>query len=171
MGLETIAAVGAIASAVGTIGGGIMQARQASQQAAVQRQQAEFARKQSEIDAREFRRRQMRLLGSARAARGASGVDLLSGSPLLVDDDTIEEIVFNTERIRRGGEVQATRLEQQASLTSASGSSALAGSVLSAGGSFLTSDFGSGLFSSGGANVASASRMDMMQPNALGGRR
>lgn len=168
MGPETLAAIAAITSVVGTVGGGIMQARQAGQQAAVQRQQADFARKQSEIDAKEFRRQQMRLLGSARAARGASGVDLLSGSPLLVDDDTIEEIVFNTERIRQGGQVQGTRLDQQAGFTASSGSAALAGSVLSAGGSFLTSSTGGRLFGSGGSTASSP---DLRQPNALGGRR
>lgn len=154
MGLEvaTLAAVGAAVSAVGTVASGVMSFQQARSQAAAQEQQAAFARRQAQIDADEFRRRQKRLLGTARATRGATGVDLLSGSPLLVDDDTIDEIVFQTERIRQGGDITATRLEQQAGYTRAAGTSALAGSVLSAGGSFLTSDVGSGMFGGSGGS-------------------
>lgn len=128
-----------------------MQFRQASRQAKVQRQQADFTRRQSEIDADEFKRRQRRLLGSARAARGASGVDLLQGSPLLVDDDTITEIVFGAESIRRGGQVQATRLEQQAGLTQAAGTGALLGGVASGASTVLTSD----IFSTPGPGAGS----------------
>ena len=173
MGPELLAAA-AIMSAVGTVVGGISTFQQSRAQAKSQEQQANFARQQAEIDANEFRRKQRRLLGTARAARGATGVDLLTGSPLLVDDDTIDEIIFQTERVRQGGDITASRLETQASLTRAQGSSALAGSVLSAGGTFLTSDVGQGLFSgSGGGSVVastSAGRADMRQPNAMGGR-
>jgi len=153
MGLETstLLAIGAITSAVGTVGSGVLSFQQARQQWAVQRQQAERARLQADIDAKEFRRRQIRLLGQARAIRGSTGVDLLTGSPLLVDDDTINEIVFQTENIRRNGQVQATRLEQQASLTRTSGSAALASSVFLGGGSLLTS----GAFGSGKSSPAS----------------
>lgn len=155
MGLETatLLAIGTAVSAAATVGSGVMSFQQARSQAKAQEQQAAFARQQAEIDANEFRRRQRRLLGTARATRGATGVDLLSGSPLLVDDETIDEIVFQTERIRQGGDITATRLEQQAGYTRAQGTSALAGSVLSAGGTFLTSDAGSGMFGSSSSKV------------------
>jgi len=173
MGLEvgTLAAIGAAVSAVSTVASGAMSFMQARSQAKAMEQQADFERAQAQIDADEFRRRQRRLLGTARATRGATGVDLLSGSPLLVDDDTIDEIVFQTERIRQGGDIRATRLEQQAGFTRSSGASALAGSVVSAGGTFLTSDTGQSMF--GGASdpvVAStrAGRADLRQPNAMG---
>lgn len=176
MGLEvaTIAAIAAGVSAAATIAGGAMSFMQSRSQAKAMEQQADFERAQAQIDADEFKRRQRRLLGTARATRGATGVDLLSGSPLLVDDDTIDQIVFETERVRQGGEVRAFRMDQQAGFTRASGTSALAGSVLSAGGTFLTSGTGQSMF--GGASdpvVAStrAGRADLRQPNAMGGRR
>lgn len=162
MGLETatLALIGTAVSAVGTVASGVMQARQASQQAAVLRQQADFDRKQADIDADEFKRRQRRLLASARAARGASGVDLLSGSPLLVDDDMIAEIEFQTERVRRAGQVQATRLEQQAGFVQSQGRSALGGSLLSAGGTLL-GGFGKTAEKPAGASVPSAIGVSM----------
>jgi hypothetical protein len=148
MGADPITIAALAVAIAGTLSSGAMAYQQAQVQAKTQEQQADFARKQSEIDANEFRRKQRRLLGTARATRGATGVDLLSGSPLLVDDETIDEIVFQTERVRQGGDITATRLEQQASFTRAEGTSALAGSVLKAGGTFLTSDAGSSMFGS-----------------------
>jgi len=176
MGLEvaTIAAIGASVSAAATLASGAMSFMQARSQAKVMEQQASFERAQAQIDADEFRRRQRRLLGTARATRGATGVDLLSGSPLLVDDDTIDQIVFETERVRQGGDIRATRMEQQAGFTRASGASDLAGSVLSAGGTFLTSDTGKSLFGKAPDPVVAstrAGRADLRQPNAMGGRR
>ena len=170
----TIAAIGASVSAAATLASGAMSFMQARSQAKVMEQQASFERAQAQIDADEFRRRQRRLLGTARATRGATGVDLLSGSPLLVDDDTIDQIVFETERVRQGGDIRATRMEQQAGFTRASGASDLAGSVLSAGGTFLTSDTGKSLFGKAPDPVVAstrAGRADLRQPNAMGGRR
>lgn len=113
MGLE-IGTIAALASAAAAVASGAMTFVAGQQQAKTQRQQATFARKQAGIDAGEFKRRQRRLLASARVGRGASGVRLLEGSPLLVDDDTIAEIEFGTETIRNQGEVEGTRLDQGA---------------------------------------------------------
>ena len=95
-------AIAAIVSGVASVASGVSSFVTSRKQAKVQEQQAAFARKQAKIDAEEFRRRQRRILGQARAARGASGVDLLTGSPLLVDDDTIAEIEFGAARIVTG---------------------------------------------------------------------
>lgn len=173
MGLEvaTIAAIAASVSAAATLASGAMSFMQARSQAKVMEQQANFERAQAQIDADEFRRRQRRLLGTARATRGATGVDLLSGSPLQVDDATIDQIVFETERVRQGGDIRAMRMEQQAGFTRASGASALAGSVLSAGSTFLTSDAGQSMFGGASTPVAAstrAGRADLRQPNAMG---
>lgn len=172
MGLEaaTLAAISVGVSAAGAVASGVMQMRQASQQSAVMRQQADFTRKQAAIDAEEFKRRQRRLLASARAGRGASGVDLLTGSPLMVDDDSIAEIVFQTERVRRTGEVQATRLDQQAQLVRSQGRGALGSSLLSAGGTLLggfggTSDPGAG---AGGGALPFTNRQTATVPAAVG---
>lgn len=137
------ALVASIASAVGSVVQGISAFQQGQFQARVAEQQADFARKQAEIDAKEFKRDQQRLLGQARATRGASGVLLSEGSPLLVDDETIEEILFQTERVRRGGQVESARLQQSAQASRAAGRSGLVGGVFGAGSSLLGADFSS----------------------------
>lgn len=141
-GLEIAAAVGAL----GAVVSGVSAFQQGQFQSKVAEQQADFARKQSAIDAKEFERNQRRTLGAARAARGSSGVLLSEGSPLLVDDETLEEILFQTERVRRGGQVESARLEQSAQLARAGGRSGLASGLFSAGSTIL----GSGLVSFGG---------------------
>lgn len=148
MGLEVIGIVATIASGVMTFVSG-------QQQASALKQQANFTRKQAAVDADEFRRRQRRLLSSARAGRGAAGVDLLQGSSLLVDDDTIAEIEFGAENIRNGGDVQATRLDQQAGQARASSF----GGLVTAAGGLGESVLGADLFSGGAsADIASNNR-------------
>lgn len=142
MGIEVIAGIASIASGAMTFVSGQQQAKSFKQQAA-------FERKQSAIDSDEFRRRQRRLLASARAGRGAAGVDLLQGSTLLVDDDTIAEIEFGAENIRNGGEVRATRLDQQAGQAR----TAAFGGLVTAAGGLGQSVLGSGILNSSAPQV------------------
>lgn len=139
----TGAEIALVASAAGAVASGVSAFRQGQFQSKVAEQQADFARKQSEIDAKEFARDQRRILGQARAARGSAGVQLSAGSPLAVDDETLEEIIFQTERIRRGGAVQGARLDQQAQLDRAAGRSGLVSGLTSAGSTILGADFSS----------------------------
>lgn len=139
----TGAEIALVASAAGALVSGVSAFRQGQFQSKVAEQQADFARKQSEIDAKEFARDQRRILGQARAARGSAGVQLSAGSPLAVDDETLEEIIFQTERIRRGGAVQGARLDQQAQLDRAAGRSGLVSGLTSAGSTILGADFSS----------------------------
>ncbi len=102
--------------------------RQAEAQAELTRQQADAARDQAEVTeetaAREkiisrqneedFRLDQSRLMASRRALLGVSGVEPGSGSPLLVSEDFAGEAELQALRLRSGGEVRVTRLEQQA---------------------------------------------------------
>lgn len=152
MGLET-ATIIAIASAVATAASGAMTFVAGRQQAKVQNQQAAFARRQAEIDAGEFKRRQRRLLASARVGRGASGVRLLEGSPLLVDDDTIAEIEFGTETIRNQGEVEGTRLDQAAGQSRLRALGGLATTAGGLGKSALALNDAGAFSSSGGVQV------------------
>lgn len=89
-------------------------ARLAEQDAEVERQKAArelVVARQSEED---FRRDQSNLMGTRRARLGATGVEPGAGSPLLVSEDFAAEGELQALRIRAGGEVAATRLEQSA---------------------------------------------------------
>ena len=139
--IATIAAIGTVVSAVGAISAGVAQSKQAKFQAAVARQQAEQARLKSASEEKDFRRRQSRAFATRRAALGASGVEATTGSPLLVSEDFVGEAELQALRIRQGGEVRATRLEQQASLFQAKGRSARTAGFFR-GGSLLLSNAG-----------------------------
>jgi hypothetical protein len=150
--------------AAGAVASGISAFRQGQFQSKVAEQQADFARKQSAIDAEEFERNQRRVLGTARAARGSSGVLLSEGSPLLVDDETLEEILFQTERVRRGGAVQGARLDQQGQLDRAAGTSGLVSGISSAAGTIL----GSGLSFGGTPAPQTGGRVGATRPGRAG---
>ena len=115
--IGTIATVaGGVISAIGAVQQGNAARSQANLQAQVLQQQAGRDRQQAAADEADFRTRQSRVLAARRAALGASGVDPSSGSPLLVSQDFAGETELQALRIRTGGEVQATRAEQQAQL-------------------------------------------------------
>ena len=120
-GKTTAATITGILTGAGTALSALSAISQASAQAAVLRQQAEQTRKQAEADEDDFRRRQSRLLAERRAGMGGSGVQQGEGSPLLVAEDFAAETELQALRIRSGGVVRATRLEQQASLTRSAG--------------------------------------------------
>lgn len=116
----TILAVATLAgtamSAIGAIQQGNAAKAQASLQSGVLQQQAAGERRQAAADERDFRANQSRVLAARRAAMGASGVSQVSGSPLLVAEDFASEAELQALRIRGGGEIRATRAEQQAQL-------------------------------------------------------
>lgn len=140
--MATIATVaGGVISAVGAIRQGRASQVQGNLQGQILDQQAEGDRRQSEADERDFRSRQSRVLAARRAALGASGVDPSSGSPLLVGQDFASETELQALRIRTGGEVKATRAEQQAQLQRFQGRQARSAGFLR-GGSLLLSGAG-----------------------------
>ncbi len=135
----------AIATAVGTglqvvsaIRQGNAAQASANLQAGVLQQQADATRNQSAADERDFRANQSRVLAARRAALGASGVSQASGSPLLVAEDFASEAELQALRIRGGGEIRATRAEQQAQLQRFQGRQARTSGFLR-GGSLLLS--------------------------------
>ena len=113
---QVISAAGAAVSALGAIQQGQAAQSQADLQAGILRQQAERDRQKAAVDEEDFRRRQSRVLAARRAALGASGVVSAEGSPLLVSEDFAGEVELQALRIRSGGELRATRAEQQAVL-------------------------------------------------------
>ena len=107
---------GAIVSGIGAIRQGQAAQQQADFQSAIMQQQAERERLNAEAAEEDFRRRQSRLLASRRALLGGAGIEAGEGSPLLVSSDFAGETELQALRIRSGGELSATRLEQQAGL-------------------------------------------------------
>lgn len=140
--MTTIATIATIAAA-GLAGGGAIAEGRASEkqskfQADVGKQQATRERQISEAEETDFRRRNRALLASKRAAMGASGVDISAGSPLLAFGDFAAEAELQAQRIRSGGEVRATRLEQQAELDKMAGRQAKRRGFSRAGASLLS---------------------------------
>lgn len=116
--------IGPALRALGSIQQGNTAAAQADLQAQILRQQAKSERQQARANESQFRGDQSRAQASRRAALGASGVDPSTGSPLAVSVDIAGETELQALRIRHGGEVRSTRLQQQALLQSFAGSAA-----------------------------------------------
>lgn len=139
---STIAAVATVAAAAAGAAASIQQGRAARKQAkftaAVQRRQAERERQVAAGAEEDFRRRQSRLMAERRAALGGAGIEGGAGSPLLGSEDFAAETELQALRIRSGGETQATRLEQQAQLTTAAGRQAQRQGFARAGASLLS---------------------------------
>ncbi len=123
-GKTTAATLSAIATGAGLAGTAISAIgaiRQGNTQSKVLKQQAERDRQQAASDEGDFRARQSRAMASRRAGLGAAGIDQAKGSPLLVAQDFAGETELQALRIRTGGEVTATRAEQQAQLQKTKG--------------------------------------------------
>jgi hypothetical protein len=133
-----LSAVSSITSAVGAVQQGKQQRQAYNYQAEVQEQQAQEERIATATNEANFKEEQRRLLARRRAVLGASGVELSSGSPLLVSEDFAGETALQALRIRRGGEVRATRLEQQANLSRYQGRAAKSGGYARAGSTLLS---------------------------------
>lgn len=149
----TIAAAAAIASAGVGAYGAIQQGQQAAAQSrfqsAVMRQQAERERMEAGAAEDDFRRQQSRLFARRRALLGGTGVDPATGSPLLTSQDFAAETELQALRIRSGGQVRATRLEQSADLERMRGRNAQTGSYFRAGSLLLSGAgraYGTGAF-------------------------
>ncbi len=127
----TTLAIITIAATVASAAGAIISSQQAASQAEAEaearaRQSEDEAEIASQRAAREtqvaaqtegdFRARQRRAAAAVRAAGGGRGIDISVGSPLLTAEDFTRQAEIQSLRIREGGEVRSTRLEQQASL-------------------------------------------------------
>lgn len=136
--LAIVAIIGAAISAIGAIQQGQAAQQQADFQADVQVQQAIRERQIAREQEDDFRRNQSRLQARRRAVLGGSGVQSSTGSPLFASEDFAAETELQALRIRAGGRTRASRLEQQATLTAASGRNARTASFFKAGGSLLS---------------------------------
>jgi hypothetical protein len=151
MGIETMlmAGIGAM-GAMGELQKGQSAKEAADYNAAVSRQRAATERDAAAAEMSDFFRKESRSRASGIAARGGSGVTM-EGSPLMVDEATVREIALGASRIRHGGEVRGTRLEQEANLDEMRGKHAKDASYLAAGKSMLTA--GGKMYGGGGFSV------------------
>ncbi len=136
-GVELALLAGGV-SAVGALSEGEAGKDQADFQAADQIQRAIRERQIAKEDEIDFRRQQSRVFAASRAAGGGSGVDLSTGSPILVAGDFAAETELQALRIRSGGKTKASRLFDQSRLTKAAGKSARTRGFFKAGSSLLT---------------------------------
>lgn len=146
MALTTSAVIGLIGAAAGAAGG-ISQAQAANKQgdfqAKVADQQAEQERIAAAEQERDYRKAQADKLAQIRASMGASGTDTSTGTPLLSLSDFEGESERNALRIRSGGDIRASRLDQQGSLYRTAGKNAMSAGYGRAGASLLSGAAGS----------------------------
>ena len=133
-----LTAVSTVVSAVGSIVQGRAAQKRDESQAEISRQQADRERQVAGEQEGDFRARQRRAAAAVRAAGGARGVDISVGSPLLSAEDFSRETTIQALRIREGGAIRATRLEQQADLLRAKGRAAATSGIIGAGSSLLS---------------------------------
>ena len=131
-------AASAAASAYGSHRQGQAAKKQAEGQARVSEEQAARARVVAGQQEEDFRRRQKAAAARVRAAAGGRGIDPSKGSSLLSAEDFAAETELMSLRIREGGLVTATRLEQQADLTRRAGQAAATAGTIEAGASLLS---------------------------------
>jgi hypothetical protein len=141
MALTTSAVIGLIGAAAAAAGG-ISQAQATNKQGDFQDkvagQQAEQERLAAAESERDYRKAQASRLAQIRASMGASGTDTSTGTPLLALSDFEGESERNALRIRSGGDIRASRLEQQGSLYRMAGESAQSAGYGRAGSSLLS---------------------------------
>jgi hypothetical protein len=129
MALTTSAIIGLIGAAAGAAGG-ISQAQAVNKQRDFQANVAE--------QERDYRKAQSSRLAQIRASMGASGTDTSTGTPLLALSDFEGETERNALRIRSGGEIRASRLDQEGSLYRMAGKSERSAGYGRAGSSLLS---------------------------------
>jgi len=88
---------------VGAIGQTISQVQASRGQAAAADAEAESIREQAAFEERESRQRSRRVIAKGRAIGAASGVDIGSGSPLLLELDSAREAELEAQAIKAGG--------------------------------------------------------------------
>lgn len=142
MGLETLALVAAVGGGVLGAAGSIQKGQAAKQaadyNAAVDAQRAAEEKDQAAASTQDYIRKGSDVESSAVAAQGATGVTG-SGSPLMVDENTVRQVALGAARTLQGGDLRASRLQDDATLQKMKGDNAVTASYLDAGSSLLTS--------------------------------
>ena len=129
--ISTTTAIALATAAAASAAGTAASVQQANAQAKISKQRANRERVLARQRERDFRKRQSAIASRVRAIGGARGIDLSTGSPLLSSTAFDKEVELQARRIREGGEVSATRLEQQAGLLEGAGTAKAVGGGLS----------------------------------------
>jgi hypothetical protein len=150
MGLETLALAAGVGGSVLSAGGSLFKGQATKQaadyNAAVDNQRAAEEVDQSKAQTQDYIRKGSDVESSAVASQGATGVTG-SGSPLMVDENTVRQVALGAARTLQGGQLRASRLQDDATLQRMKGDNAVTASYLDAGSSLLT---GVGKFKGGG---------------------
>lgn len=141
MGIETLAIMGLAGgalSAAGSLYKGQATKQASDYNAAVDNQRAAEEVDQAQASTQDYIRKGSDTVEGAVADQGATGVTG-SGSPLMVDENTVRQVALGAARTLQGGDLRASRLKDDATLQRMKGDAAVTGSYLDAGSSLLTS--------------------------------
>ena len=108
--------IGSLISAKGSRDQGIAQSTAYKYNAAINEQNAIAARTKADYEEKETRQKAQKLMSTQRALYAKAGVDLSSGSPLLVLADTAAEAEEDALAVRWGGDVAVAEQKNQATL-------------------------------------------------------
>ncbi len=122
----------------GMIQGGNAGQDEANLQAQIDRDRAAGEKAAAGVDAATFEREQSAKRARARAQRSGSGVIVGVGTDLLVQEDISAEIARGKALIKAGGDINAARLNQSASLLEFSGANKRRAGLIGAGTTALT---------------------------------
>jgi len=130
--------VGTGISAIGQAKAGASANAVAQRNAQIQMRDAEIARQNAEFNAKIHEKQTAQRRKAMLARQGASGVVAGEGTNLvaLAEQEFIDDL--NAQLIRRGGAIESQGLQDQAVLTSASGTAARSAGMVGAGASLLT---------------------------------
>lgn len=138
---ETVAIIAAIAAVAGTAvsasaaaQAGEQQKKSADYQSKVLAQRALEAQQEAGLAAAAQDTQATRIISSIRASAAASGVDVASGSPLVVKDTSSEQAQLNEMYTRYAGNLQASGFAAQSALTEWGGKNARTAGYITAGG-------------------------------------
>lgn len=138
---------GAVLGGAGAIYGGYKQKQALDYNAKLANQAAEQAKVKAAYDEAAHRENVAKFISSQKADYGKSGVEM-SGSPLLVINDTIAKSELDALAIRYGGEIESAQLRSKGAGLRAEGQTARTMGFLGGGSSLLT----------GAGNIAMAKR-------------
>lgn len=120
------------ASAAVSVYSGYQQAAASKRQAEMYDRQASLVQQQGDYNATRARERAMRVIAAQRNAFLANGVDVGSGTPSAVIQDTTRETELDIAAIRYGAAIEATGLGYKASEARSNARSQITGGYINA---------------------------------------
>ena len=130
-----------LVGAVGNIMGGQSQEAALERQAVILQEQAKREDVIANMEADRLAEQNSALLGRQRAVAAGNGIDLGSGTSLMLQAQTARDASFDEDLIRAGGDIRATRLRQDAGLTRISARQAGSGGFMRAGTTLLSTAY------------------------------